>query len=773
MLQFFNVLISYMSNTYYFTNIVDNNTNVVITLYYCIDASGYIAYVLDSANTATNILVGSGDNWSLGFTISSFPNLKTSYPNAIQWKLKKLVNNNNAVTIYYKTLSSSLWVAVTKPYSEDILGSSKAIQPPLSFSSNTFNTVFNSTTNSFDLKTLALTGGSNLTSLVFSGLGVTGDLLTYGSTGSYIVTATKGNTYNNFTPYTSNVTASITITIIGMTQPSGFEFTMSTYTFVYNDVAKTIQLSSSGGLISETAVVGYTCDKLSATVVGSTFTYSTAGSYTLTATKRATNYADAIVSVEIVIRKASPPSGFRFALPSSSYVYNNSKTVSLLSSGGVTTPDAVVTYGSSLANSINGSTFTYTNIGSYTMSARQSSINYEDSVATPVVIEIVAASPPSGFQIFLPIRTYVYDNSNKSIRLSSSGGVTTENSVVTYYSNNNQLSGSWFTYTNIGQYTLSATQQSTNYNTSLSPNIFVVIEPATQPIGFQFTIQAPSSFVYNPDNKTILLTSSGGLSAEPFTVIYSCTSSLAYSIRDSEFTYSNAGSYRLRAIKNSPNYTPYTSAPEIEIIVNKATQPSGFGFNMSTYIYDYDEVNKNIQLSTSGGLSSEPFVVEYSCSSISGTVRGDVLTYTSKGSYLITATKKSPTNFHDVTVSVVIRVQDKNIISDAVNKVIVSNENIIMTMARTNMNNNQASSRGSMPLKDNVSDVSNTFSLYRHRHAKVPNEVSSSSNKQKKKWYGSSGTRDSSVIIERRNTQEVGLVSKNPNNLLMSFSGGR
>ena len=82
-----------MSDRYYFTNISDNNTNVVITLYYYIDANGFITYVLDSANTATNILVGSGDNWSLGFTISSFPNLKASYPNAIQWKLKKIIAN--------------------------------------------------------------------------------------------------------------------------------------------------------------------------------------------------------------------------------------------------------------------------------------------------------------------------------------------------------------------------------------------------------------------------------------------------------------------------------------------------------------------------------------------------------------------------------------------------------------------------------------------------------------------------------------------------------
>jgi hypothetical protein len=88
------------------------------------------------------------------------------------------------------------------------------------------------------------------------------------------------------------------------------------------------------------------------------------------------------------------------------------------------------------------------------------------------------------------------------------------------------------------------------------------------------------------------------------------------------------------------------------------------------------------------------------------------------------------------------------------------------TSVRTNINNNEASSRGSMPLKDNVADGSNMFSLYRHRHAKIPN---SQENKQKR-WYGNSSTRDSSAISGKRNTVEIGLVTKNPNQNLMSFT---
>jgi hypothetical protein len=90
---------------------------------------------------------------------------------------------------------------------------------------------------------------------------------------------------------------------------------------------------------------------------------------------------------------------------------------------------------------------------------------------------------------------------------------------------------------------------------------------------------------------------------------------------------------------------------------------------------------------------------------------------------------------------------------------------IIGTSVRTNINNNEASARGAMPMKDNSSDGTNMFSMFRHRHAKIPaKEI------KEKKWYGNSRTRDSSVVNEKRNTLEVGLVTKNADHTLMSFT---
>jgi len=93
---------------------------------------------------------------------------------------------------------------------------------------------------------------------------------------------------------------------------------------------------------------------------------------------------------------------------------------------------------------------------------------------------------------------------------------------------------------------------------------------------------------------------------------------------------------------------------------------------------------------------------------------------------------------------------------------------------KTNINNNELSTRGAMPLKDNMSDGTNTFSLYRHRHTKIPaffNETKlSSSEKKQKKWYGNSANRESSLILDKRNNEEVGLVTKNADDNRMSFT---
>jgi hypothetical protein len=88
---------------------------------------------------------------------------------------------------------------------------------------------------------------------------------------------------------------------------------------------------------------------------------------------------------------------------------------------------------------------------------------------------------------------------------------------------------------------------------------------------------------------------------------------------------------------------------------------------------------------------------------------------------------------------------------------------------KTNINNNELSTSGAMPLKDNMSDGTNTFSLFRHRHMKSP-LTTTTQETTKKKWYGNSSNRASSLISDKRNDKEVGFVSKNVDNGVMTFT---
>jgi len=85
---------------------------------------------------------------------------------------------------------------------------------------------------------------------------------------------------------------------------------------------------------------------------------------------------------------------------------------------------------------------------------------------------------------------------------------------------------------------------------------------------------------------------------------------------------------------------------------------------------------------------------------------------------------------------------------------------------KTNINNNELSTTGAMPLKDNMADGTNTFSLFRHRHMKS----TATTLETKKKWYGNSSNRASSLVIDKRNNEEVGLVSKNVDNGVLTFT---
>jgi hypothetical protein len=81
------------------------------------------------------------------------------------------------------------------------------------------------------------------------------------------------------------------------------------------------------------------------------------------------------------------------------------------------------------------------------------------------------------------------------------------------------------------------------------------------------------------------------------------------------------------------------------------------------------------------------------------------------------------------------------------------------------MNNGVLNSRYAMPQKDLTSDGESSFAMNRQQY------IHSEPINLGKKWYGSSSSRDSTAIIQKRAISAVGKGSLNLDRVPMSFAG--
>ena len=92
------------------------------------------------------------------------------------------------------------------------------------------------------------------------------------------------------------------------------------------------------------------------------------------------------------------------------------------------------------------------------------------------------------------------------------------------------------------------------------------------------------------------------------------------------------------------------------------------------------------------------------------------------------------------------------------------------TYSPTHMNNGILSARKAMPMKEVNSDGDSSFAMDRRVYMRTPVPVLVSNMEvAKKKWYGASSVRDSSVVMEKRVKNEVGVGTLNADGNPMSF----
>jgi hypothetical protein len=92
----------------------------------------------------------------------------------------------------------------------------------------------------------------------------------------------------------------------------------------------------------------------------------------------------------------------------------------------------------------------------------------------------------------------------------------------------------------------------------------------------------------------------------------------------------------------------------------------------------------------------------------------------------------------------------------------------------THMNNGVLSARKAMPMKEVNSDGDSSFAMDRRVYMRTPisnrtTEGDTLSVIAKKKWYGGSSVRDSTVVLEKRVKNEVGVGTLNADGNPISF----
>ena len=86
----------------------------------------------------------------------------------------------------------------------------------------------------------------------------------------------------------------------------------------------------------------------------------------------------------------------------------------------------------------------------------------------------------------------------------------------------------------------------------------------------------------------------------------------------------------------------------------------------------------------------------------------------------------------------------------------------------THLNNGILSARKAMPMKEMNSDGDSSFAMDRRVYIRTSN-TETPTVIAKKKWYGGSSVRDSSVVIDKRVKNEVGVGTLNADGNAISF----
>jgi uncharacterized protein YjbI with pentapeptide repeats len=431
----------------------------------------------------------------------------------------------------------SISISGGKNYANDVItGTDISINKatvPLSISGTPESYVFSHFSRTVTLSSaISLSGGSPGVSAIFSGPNVQDGTLRYTDVSSYPVYVTVSGGIN----YT-DTSATTFISITKDTIPLSISGSPTSYTFdpLNKNVTLSEAISLSGGALGAVAVYS------GPNVNGSILTYTDVSSYPVNVSVfGAPNYTDTFASTSISITKATVP----LTISGSSVTFNfTDRNVPLPSAisifGGA--PGVTPIYSGTAVN--DGSTLTYTNAGSYTVTVSvPGGINYTDTSASTVISVLKATIPLSVSQA----STNTFHPVNKDVSLLTAISISGGAQDVSARYNGVGVNGTTLTFTNAGSYLVNVTISGGDNYTDTAASTLVVITKATQQPSF---VLSSYSVIYDPRSKSTDLSGRGSGGIEGATTSFSGTN-----VQGTTLSYTTIGEFPVTATKSFPNY---------------------------------------------------------------------------------------------------------------------------------------------------------------------------------------------------------------------------
>jgi hypothetical protein len=397
-----------------------------------------------------------------------------------------------------------------------------------------------------------------------------------------------------------------------------------------------VTLTTSGG--SGTGSVSYAVVNGTATgcsVSGSTFSFTSAGTCLVTATKATDSNYNAISSAQTTVNIAK---GNQAALIVTSTTGTYPTSVALSTSGGSGTGAVsyAVVNGTATGCSVSGATLSFTSPGTCLVTATKATDTGYNAISSAQTTVTIALGTQATLTVTSTTGTYP-----TSVTLTTSGGSgagAVSYAVVNGSATGCSVSGTTLSYTSAGTCLVTATKAAdADYTATSSVQTTVTIAKANQA-----ALTVTSTTGTYPTSVTLTSTGGSGTGTVSYAVVNGTASGC--SVSGTTLSFTSAGTCLVTATRASDSNYNAVSSAQTTVTIAKGTQ-AALTITSTTGTYP-----TSVTLTTTGGTGAGAVSYAVVNGTASGcSVSGATLSFTSAGTCLVTATKALDTGYNPVS----------------------------------------------------------------------------------------------------------------------------